>query len=1157
MIRHLSRPSISIKKGTAMPDFTQEQQQAIYTRGQNLLVSAAAGSGKTAVLVERIVTLLAEGAKVDRMLVVTYTRAAAAEMRERVLKRLRELDSTPHIREQLQQLQGAQIKTLHSFCAWLLKRHFLEAELPPAFAVDASPAMDALRARALRETLDEALLDRETASALLRLERASNLEERIRRTANFLLCQPDPTEWTRTALAGYETMAEDFPSSPPGRALEKMKGEQLDTAASRIEEALQTACSPDGPALYIDALVSDLAAIEDARSGGTAFFVRLPGKKQECDEGKKERVKALRQDAKNIVQKTEKAACMDDRALSRMKEMAIPLRVLLDVSLAYIARFSSARLAAGALDYSDLEHRTLRALREASVRTSLREQFDHILVDEYQDANPIQEAILSAIARADNRFMVGDVKQSIYRFRMADPTVFLDKQTRYGQSDGGLRIDLNLNFRSAAPVLDAVNHVFSRAMSGPSSEVQYDERASLKLGRKTPGGLPVDVLLIEEPQPAEGYDDESTDEEVGEWMEELGSEEREAIEAARIAASFIGKPLEEGGNPVRAADIAILLRAPRARTAEFQRAFDAAGVPLTIDAGGALFETPEVAAFLDLLRAIDNRHRDIPLLSALRAFGGFSLEELACVRMERREGSYAQAAFACAESGGALGEKAKAFLGQLLAWRNQARTLPLIDFLQSLLESTRYERLQSLMPAGEYRARNLRAFLAMAALMPNASLGEFIDSVELRRAAGGDNAAVEPPEGLNAARLMTVHKSKGLEFPIVIGCGLGKRLRPRDTGDFVLLHRDLGIASRWADETVSFKSETPARAALAYALRMEALNEEIRILYVMMTRARDKLILTGCVGDADKAIARWASTGKGFANANTLLDAVGPALVRHADGAVLRERLDVPPPIESHPARYSIRISPYTQSAPSAEQADSLRAFLRAQEARAGQDVPTELAKRLAYRPADEGEALPQKTSVTAASRQRSVPPKPPALPIFLEGTQQSPAAQRGLAMHAVLRALDFDALRPLTREETLAELHAQIGRMQERLLLTHEQARGIRAESIVEFLWSGIGRVALSSGEVLREQPFNLRVDDGEAVRLMQGVIDLCFADSGGAWTLVDYKTDRYGLEPEAVRERHGAQLMTYARALETLTGRPVARRAVYLFHNGGVVDV
>lgn len=1142
-----------------MPEFSLDQRRVIEHRQGNLLVSAAAGSGKTTVLVERILSLISGGADIASFLIVTFTRAAADELRQRLTARLEtEAEGDMRMQEQAGRVELASISTIHAFCLQLITRYFEKAGAEPNLRPCSEAERIELQERALDEVLNEAY---ESDNTLRRLERMGGPEQvRMNVTGlyRFLMCQPDPEDWLARETQRYR----DESAHPEGSEwfAQAQMGSRagLVHAIAQARAALSFAQNSSAPDCrkMADFIAADIAAMEDSlRTGEAASFAtwRSPNRKKEDNSPELTRLQALRGEYKDaFIEAAGQTLRINEWEQQKYADMADAVAALADVTRAYMKKYADLKREAGVVDYNDLEQTALRLTQDAGVCADAREKYQYILVDEYQDSSLVQETILSRISRGDNVFHVGDVKQSIYGFRQSDPSLFLSEQRRYKAGAGGQLIALNRNFRSARNVLSSVNRIFSRCMTQEAAGMDYDEDAALHPGREdTPDGPPTILQLIDRSGAA-------ADGEDGETAGEI-----EAV--ARLVRRLVGTPIHDPGGaerPARYGDIVVLRRAVLSVLPQYMEVFARHGIPVYAGRGGNFYETPEILQVMDYLWAVHNPLEDVHLLGALHGVGDFDAQELAQIRLhgrgpdgrnENRRMWFCLAGYADEGPDEALREKARRFAVQLQRMRRLAQEDSLSALCSAVLEETGLLVRFSALPKGRVRAANLRSLPERAAEYDAAGLrlGDFLRRIA---ATSGRNREEDVPafsENDDVVRIMTVHQSKGLEFPIVIGAGLGARFRTgndRSEDGYrvsrVWCDREWGLALDYCDPDESAVDETVKTRAIALRRRRESIAEEMRILYVLMTRARERLALVGEVSDLSRRVQAWAQGG---VSTGCMLDWVVPAVLDHPDAQPLRSRCEVALPVRADASRWDVRVQLDEEAPQDAPQ----------EENSAPQQPPQPdetLLAQLQYVYPHPEPAVLQKQSVTELAHGDEESFFVRRKPAFLSQERRLTGAERGSALHRFMELLDVNALKTGDLRSSLTE-QAERAAAQQRM--TREQADAVISgmEEIARFFEGPLGRAMRDGAAFFREKPFELRMDEEGQTRLVQGVIDLIVQTDEGA-VLVDYKTDHTGLDPDSVRRRHGAQVRLYRRAAQQ-AGLSVRACVVYLFYTGQIIEI
>ncbi|MFC5405127.1 helicase-exonuclease AddAB subunit AddA [Cohnella soli] len=1277
--------------------WTNEQWAAIQADGSHLLVAAAAGSGKTAVLVERMITRISDEINpldVDAMLVATFTKAAAAEMKERIRHALEEaLEQRPeskHLRRQIALLPRAAVTTLHSFCLEVVECYAPLIGLDPGFRMANETEAELLRMDTLDEVFEERYAEEGEEGALAALanrfggERSDEpLHRLVLELHEFAGSHPWPEHWLLTQAGQFaDADAETLLRSLWVETLRRDAALLLDGAIHLLKTGLHVAHEPGGPEPYIDTLFADIDGLERASAAltdgdwaswqsavaGISFGRLKPCKGDAYDPELIEKVKSMRDNAKKTAAKLSEEWLVrsPEQYAAELRSLAPDMSRLAELAIAFGQRYEQAKRAKGLLDFGDLEHYALRILRNTAstpersepslAALNYRERFAEIYLDEYQDTNEVQEAIVALIARRDpgNVFMVGDVKQSIYRFRLAEPGLFLSKYKSYeaytdengdgssmglptGSDADGLRIDLARNFRSRREIVNAVNHVFRLIMKEPVGEMDYDGRAELIYGEGYPSEFfekvahpsgvietsssnpyAVEMIVLDAAAPAK---DEQAESEDGATTGEA-ADENEELEVAQLEARYIADEIRNlisgaDGNgqpfavydgkaklyrPAQYRDIVILLRAVSALAPTFIDELKAAGIPAYADLATGYFAATEVDVLLSLLSIIDNPHQDIPLAGVLRSpIGGFGAEDLARVRLVRRGGSFWDALNAAASSESSeLAGKASAFVDRLASWRDYARREPLGDLLWMLYRETGYYDFVGGMPGGSQRQANLRALVDRAVQYERSSrfrgLFRFLRFLGRMKDTGADlGAARSLGESENVVRIVSIHRSKGLEFPVVFAAGLGRQFNRQDLNGAFLKHKKLGFGPRVVEEDLRVTYPTLPQLAIRRKLAAEMLAEEMRVLYVALTRPKEKLFLVGTSKDADKQMAQWlgiAEMADGALPAHTVaaatkyFDWLGPAAMLAIDAvdAAVRWSCRV------------VRSSEYARSAASLDRVAGEVDLERWDAITKGESVEegnAEAAKQIAATLSWQYDNMSAtqvgaKTSVTALKNREAARVFETLTddsgeermaaegasddgelgqlhtfrlrrPRFMSAKRLTPA-ERGTAYHLAMQHL------PLGSDFLPEHVSGLLDGLVERRIFSTEQRQGIDAASVATFCGSALYERMKASAKVWREVPFTYGMDAAEAYPeamspdsgetvIIQGVIDCLFDEEDGL-VLVDYKTDElWGRDAKESAEKHRFQVEKYGEAVERIVGKPLKEAYVYFFDGGQAV--
>lgn len=1181
-------------------EFTREQKQAIELHNCNILVSAAAGSGKTAVLTERIVDMVCrkeEPVDIDRLLVVTFTNAAAAEMRERIsqaiLSRLSGEGENEHLQRQAALLHNAQITTIDSFCLFVLRNNFQDIGLDPAFRVADEGELELIRQEVLSELLEERFAAGEEAfyrcvEYYCPNGRERVLEEHILNLCRYALSCPFPEEWLEERKADYrfEELSQ-IERSEWGRYLLRHLKRTVQALCGDMQRVREICEQPDGPYMYGEIIERELEALSglagldtlsEWESGLSAVtFGRLPSKKDETvSPQKRELAKEVREGVKETLKKVNALYFTQPlcAAIRQAKDCSAAVEELIALCLEFMKKLDGRKREKKLLDFSDIEHFALRILLEKTedggirpTKTALeyRDYFKEILIDEYQDSNLVQEYLLAAVSGAEeesfDRFMVGDVKQSIYKFRLARPELFLEKYRTYSETQGReRRIALHKNFRSRKEVIDTVNTVFSHIMTEELGGIVYDDSAALYPGASYPEslGCESELLLFEKPA--------KEDEISAKQAEALGicARIRELKQRFQVTDKQTGRL-----RAVQYRDIVVLLRTGSGWDEEFKSVFAKEGIPAYVEGRTGYFAAQEIRDVLQFLRALDNPLSDIPLFGAMKSvFGGFTDEEAARIKAaakDKKDSLYDCMKQCVKEEDkglllpAALKEKCRHFLEQIARYRVYSSYMTILELLKELMAEYDYPAYVAALPAGSKRLANVEMLMTKAAAFEkNSYYGLFhfiryMEQLEKYNVDYGEAGTLD--ENADVVRIMSIHKSKGLEFPVAIVAGLSKRFNMQDAAQALIVDIDLGIGTDYVNPDKRLKCKTLRKNVLATKIKLDSLAEEIRVLYVAMTRAKEKLIMTAVLDNpgetAEKAEGRPV-TYTTLTGAGCFLDYLLP---------VCRD----------------IRVKTLSELAvgdlkEGIEEAGRL-SRLSAAAALSDKEALAMLSDRFSYNyPHKNLEKLYTKTTVSELKKaameggeeepaKELFPQKEivPYIPSFLREKEEVSGAARGSAMHRIMELLDFKQdYEGVEQVKRAAMLFLQEGR------LSQEYADAMIPDKIFCFLKTTLAKrmkAAAEKGRLYREQPFvygigaeRLSIKEErfpeEEVVLIQGIIDVFFEEEDGL-VLLDYKTDVVKDGEELVR-RYRVQLDYYEEALRNLTGKKVKERILYSFYLG-----
>ena len=1240
--------------------WTKEQQEVIRLRDRNILVSAAAGSGKTAVLVERILSKITDNthpADIDRLLIMTFTRAAAGEMKERISavieKALGEDPDNEHLQRQTTLLHAAQITTIDGFCAYIIRNYFHLIGLDPGYRTADEGELKLLRGDVVKALLEEHYAQKDEkfqkfVECFATGKSDENLGDLIQKLYEMAMSNPFPEEWLQKCLGDYRIESlEELRETEWMKMLWDAVGDELQEAELLIREARNVCAEADGPYLYEDALNSDLILVRDLQElaekrdyNGTVkvlvkpSFARLSTKKAlDVEEQKKQRVKELRDEEKGILKELGQRyfQSSEEEILEMIRYVREPIEILIELTIQFMEQFGTAKREKNILDFTDMEHFALQILmtkdgEEIHMSQAARElsaKYDEVLVDEYQDSNFVQELLTTAVSgwinQKKNIFMVGDVKQSIYRFRLARPELFMEKYKSYSTEEAKeQRIDLHKNFRSRAQVLESVNFIFRQIMGEDLGGVAYDKDAALYPGASFPEGeseefVKTEVLLIEKDGEELADVQESADAGAQGSQMELENQNAQELEALAIAQriqeivgkeQIVDKETREY-RPVEYGDIVILLRTAYGWAETFREVLASQGIPVYCTSRTGYFSALEIVTVLNYLKVCDNPLQDIPLMGVLRSpIVGCTSQELAELRIHYPKGLLYESLTAY------VGESSKTdfltekdflklklsnFLQLLEKVRNMAAYTPVHELILYVLKETGYGNYARALPGGEQRFANLTMLVEKAMDYEKTSyrgLFNFVRYIEQLQAYEVDYGEVNlTGAGNTAVEIMTIHKSKGLEFPVVFVAGMGKQFNFQDMNAGLLLHPELGIG---ADAVIPEKrviASSLNKQIIRRQLLKESLGEELRVLYVAMTRAKEKLILTGTVGKLEKqmvSLSRFLDEEEELLPLGTRIKAknywafVLPALVRHRAmsellgeyGILMKKQKGIYDDVSDFVIK-KVTVRQMTEKAVILQAGNQMQEeYLKNWDADQVYDkeVREEIEKRFSFvYPYKYLEDIPVKVSVSdlkkrswhdeseleeniSVSAEEQVEEQEAPVPAFMaEKQEEYKGAARGTAYHRLMECLDYAEV------ESEEQLEVQLKRLLESQKMTEQEAECIRIRDIKKFVDSELGqrmKKAVVKKQLYREQPFVIRrsaslLDDSwkDETILVQGIIDAYFTEDGEI-VLVDYKTDRVrkGQEQKLVDLYH-VQLEDYAQALERMTGMKVKEKIIYSF--------
>ena len=1240
--------------------WTNEQLQAINTRKCNLLVAAAAGSGKTAVLVERIIRIITNEENpvdIDRLLVVTFTSAAAAEMRERIADAIaKALERNPNskiLQKQLTLLSRSNITTMHSFCLDIIKNYFYTIDLDPSFRIGDETEGTLMKSEIINELFEELYEEddvdfKDLVEAYSGYKDDEKLKEMVLNLYRFSMSGPWPEKWLYEKAEAFNINTLDELNETDW--IKVLKGNvkiELYGFINMVKKAIEIINDTEGLEPYLETFNSDLVYLYNGYEAidknlselytalNSIEFIKLKTvrKNNVSDENAQNTVKSIRDSIKKKVKSLNEDvfAFTPEEALEGLRSVYPFMKTLSRITLEFSERFTNKKRDRNILDFNDLEHLALKILiskdEEGNVVPSdvaghFRNYFDEVLVDEYQDSNNVQETIINLVSRKNleepNVFMVGDVKQSIYRFRQAKPELFLDKYNEYSLEPGNRdrKIQLYKNFRSREEVISGVNYIFKMVMSNIVGELEYTDEEALNLGANfkdnneensvVGGDIELHILdksgtlNSEEVEISEDNDDE------------VKGEEEEDIDAINLEARIVSKRIHELLNgkdgkkfkvldkstseyrDVKYSDIVILLRATKNWSEVFLDELGVEGIPVYADTGSGYFESIEIRTIMSLLKIIDNPLQDVPMIAVLRSpIVGFSTEELSDLRILNKDLYFYEVIMKINNGDYEVSEELKSkcnkFIENLTRWREKAIYTPIDEFIWFLYMDTAYYGYVGAMPNGKLRQANLKILFQRAKQYESTSfkgLFNFINFInKLRRSSGDMGSAKVLGENEDVVRIMSIHKSKGLEFPIVFTCGMGKQFNLMDLTKSILYHEELGFGPDYVNLNTRNSYSTLAKEAIKKKIRLETLSEEMRILYVAFTRAKEKLIITGATRNLEKSINSWMSAASLDENlilpsevlkGKSYLDWIAMAMCKHRDGQKLREYVGSPVDhLKSDLSTWDIKFWSKDsligdRNLEPVDESESKELLITSKI----DFVDKEVQRRLSYKYRFmEAGGLPSNISVSDLKRRELLEDNDDGIdvvemfkeknvikPKFLQEEKGISSAERGTIIHYVMQRLD------LRRVSTIDEIKSQIKEMVLEKSLTEKEASIVWYKKVLVFYQSNLGKRLLaaynSERVVKRELPFFTEISStdfdenldkeifkDEKIRL-QGIID-CFFEEEDGLVLLDYKTDYVedGNEEEIIN-RYKSQLKYYKDALEKITGKPVKESYLYLFY-------
>lgn len=1211
--------------------WTNEQLQAIQEKDSNILVAAAAGSGKTAVLVERIIhKIIDEQMDIDKILVVTFTNAAASEMRERILeaiyKKLEENPENVHLQRQIILLNKASICTIHSFCLDVIHNHFYEIDLPSNFKIADTAEIDLLKQEVLDDLFEQKYTENDKDFIEL-LENYTNyrgdeaLQELVLKIYKFIQSSPFPLKWLQEKLELLKIEDKDISQTIWGKLIIQAVEDDIQESIMQLETVKsKMALYPEMTKFY-QKICEDLIILKDLQNYNSwdELYIKLlnfnfskwPVDKKVTNDLKEDSKEIRDKVKKHIKEKTAKLlSCSQEQAVKDLKIITPILEKLANLVTEFTKNFAEKKKEKNCIDFNDIEHFALKILLDENnnpteVAKKYKEKFEEIAIDEYQDSNLVQEAILTSISKGNNIFMVGDVKQSIYKFRQARPELFLQKYDEYKNKEektqeDNLKIQLFRNFRSRQNILNITNLVFESIMSKELGDINYNENEYLNYGANYPepeeiknyaGIAELDIIDLKE------------DESITAFEGEEDEEEQEKVEDDVLEAKFVANKIQEllnsdymvfdkkqGYRKIRPKDIVILLRATSNLSPIYEKELSDLELPVFSDTSGTYLDTVEIQTILSVLKIIDNPLQDIPLVVVLRSsICNFTDNDLITIRLTDRNCNFYEALIKTRIiCDGDLKDKIESFLEKLEKWKSISQYMPLDEFIWQIYLDTGYYQYVGLLPNGAMRQANLKTLFEKAKQYEKASfkgLFNFIQFIDKLKKQNGDLASAKLiGENEDVIRIMSIHKSKGLEFPVVFLCNSHKKFNMQDLNDNILLHQDIGFGPTIMDATRKIKYSSIAKDAIKLKMKQETLSEEQRILYVALTRAKEKLYITGrskdftkYVQDKNKVLEMYESENikldaKLMKKANSYLDWIMYVYLFNQGRTIILKG-------ESYKLSDIITLNVSNKK-------DLLKALAK-EEVVEQIDLKEKIGQILKNKSDEENKksdqalkellewkydyivdtTLPTKSSVTKIKQEKikleemlkgieseEVEYKKSYTPKFMQEDKKISNAEKGTLVHLCIQRLDE------RKDYELKDIQNMILNLVEKEIITKNEADAIDVNLIYQYTKSQLFEELRQAKEVHKEQPFYINIPAKDVVSeaenskkniLVQGIIDLYYIDKNDNLVLIDFKTDYISNESNAkekILEKYKVQLEIYKTALEQALGRKVNKTAICL---------
>ena len=1211
--------------------WTNEQLQAIQEKDSNILVAAAAGSGKTAVLVERIIhKIIDEQMDIDKILVVTFTNAAASEMRERILeaiyKKLEENPENVHLQRQIILLNKASICTIHSFCLDVIHNHFYEIDLPSNFKIADTAEIDLLKQEVLDDLFEQKYTENDKDFIEL-LENYTNyrgdeaLQELVLKIYKFIQSSPFPIKWLQEKLELLKIEDKDISQTIWGELIIQTVEDDIQESIMQLEAIKsKIALYPEMTKFY-QTISEDIINLQDLQKYNSwdELYIKLlnfnfskwPVDKKVINDLKEDSKEIRDKVKKHIKEKTAKLlSCSQEQAVKDLKIITPILEKLANLVTEFTKNFAEKKKEKNCIDFNDIEHFALKILLDENnnpteVAKKYKERFEEIAIDEYQDSNLVQEAILTSISKGNNIFMVGDVKQSIYKFRQARPELFLQKYDEYKNKEektqeDNLKIQLFRNFRSRQNILNITNLVFESIMSKELGDINYNENEYLNYGANYPepeeiknyaGIAELDIIDLKE------------DESITAFEGEEDEEEQERVEDDVLEAKFVANKIQEllnsdymvfdkkqGYRKIRPKDIVILLRATSNLSPIYEKELSDLDLPVFSDTSGTYLDTVEIQTILSVLKIIDNPLQDIPLVVVLRSsICNFTDNDLITIRLTDRNCNFYEALIKTRIiCDGDLKDKIESFLEKLEKWKSISQYMPLDEFIWQIYLDTGYYQYVGLLPNGAMRQANLKTLFEKAKQYEKASfkgLFNFIQFIDKLKKQNGDLASAKLiGENEDVIRIMSIHKSKGLEFPVVFLCNSHKKFNMQDLNDNILLHQDIGFGPTIMDTARKIKYSSIAKDAIKLKMKQETLSEEQRILYVALTRAKEKLYITGrskdftkYVQDKNKVLEMYESENikldaKLMKKANSYLDWImyvylfnqGRTITLKGESYKLSDIITLNVSNKKDLLK-TLAKEEVVEQIDLKEKIEQILKNKSEEENKKSEQALKELLEWKYDYIVDT--TLPTKSSVTKIKQEKikleemlkgieseEVEYKKSYTPKFMQEDKKISNAEKGTLVHLCIQRLDEK------KDYELKDIQNMILNLVEKEIITQNEADAIDVNLIYQYTKSQLFEELRQAKEVHKEQPFYINIPAKDVVSeaenskkniLVQGIIDLYYIDKNDNLILIDFKTDYISNElnaKEKILEKYKVQLEIYKTALEQALDRKVNKTALCL---------